>query len=43
MAETVTSCCTDEGAEAMGAIAWASVWVLAAAFTGIGLGAVGNV
>lgn len=32
-----------EGAEAIGAIAWASVWVLAAAFTGIGLGAVGNV
>ncbi|KAI1458342.1 hypothetical protein F4805DRAFT_456974 [Annulohypoxylon moriforme] len=34
---------TVEGVETPGAAAWSSVWVLAAAVTGIGLGAVGSV
>lgn len=34
---------TVEGVETPGAVAWSSVWVLAAAVTGVGLGAVGGV
>ncbi|KAI2470441.1 hypothetical protein F4781DRAFT_390955 [Annulohypoxylon bovei var. microspora] len=34
---------TIEGVETPGAAAWSSVWVLAAAVTGVGLGAVGSV
>ncbi|KAI2630805.1 hypothetical protein GGR54DRAFT_170981 [Hypoxylon sp. NC1633] len=34
---------TVQGVETPGAVAWSSVWVLAAAVTGLGLGAVGSV
>lgn len=34
---------TVAGAEPLGAVAWASPWVVAAALTGVGLGAVGSV
>lgn len=40
---TLQTLYTIEGAEAKGALAWASVWVAAAAITGLGLGAVGSV
>lgn len=40
---TLQTALTVEGAEVTGAMAWASVWVVAAAVTGFGLGVVGGV
>ncbi|KAI0128851.1 hypothetical protein BJ170DRAFT_348835 [Xylariales sp. AK1849] len=40
---TLQTAFTIEGAELGGAMAWASVWVVAAAVTGLGLGVVGSV
>ncbi|KAI1866958.1 hypothetical protein JX265_007534 [Neoarthrinium moseri] len=39
---TLQTSLTVAGAETKGAMAWASVWVIAAAITGLGLGAVGS-
>ncbi|KAK7941191.1 uncharacterized protein PG986_013578 [Apiospora aurea] len=39
---TLQTALTVEGAEVPGALAWSSVWVVASAFTGVALGAVGS-